>query len=223
MPNQKRTNIHLNNLYSIYKIEPTQPDDIRTNQQYSQDLLSKSVEEAMDKDLFPSKFNLGENQKYQGSDEQLRIYETLEFKDPAYTRYIIQNYGSYDNFLRMNKIHRTTHETFDPRFDFRADVTVITSQKNLKSDHISAMELIMEALTGICTVDYLDKTGNSKRLMGSLNQSVLPPNKSPERFNFFGPLPGNRIALFNLVKKDWSSFYMTNLIRFVRDDTIGIE
>ena len=44
MPNQKRTNIHLNNLYSIYKIEPTQPDDISTNQQYSQDLLSKSVE-----------------------------------------------------------------------------------------------------------------------------------------------------------------------------------
>jgi hypothetical protein len=112
---------------------------------------------------------------------------------------------------------------FDPRYDVKTDVTVNTKEKTYKSDHISPNEIIMEGLSGICTIDYLKKNGNSDRFIGTLNKNIIDSNKSSERVLFFSPLQGNRIVMWNLVKKDWSSFFVSGLIRFVRDDTIGIE
>jgi hypothetical protein len=89
--------------------------------------------------------------------------------------------------------------------------------------NLSPNEIIMEGLSGICTIDYLKKNGNSDRFIGTLNKNIIDSNKSSERVQFFSPLQGNRIVMWNLIKKDWSSFFVGGLIRFVRDDTIGIE
>jgi hypothetical protein len=177
----------------------------------------------MKKDIFVSKFNLGEKQKYNGSDEQIQTYENLENSDPTYARYITSQYGSYQNFLFVNQIQKNFDSVFDPRYDIKTDVTVYTKEKAYKSDHISPNEIIMEGLSGICTIDYLKKNGNSDRFIGTLNKNIIDSNKSSERVQFFSPLKGNRIVMWNLIKKDWSSFYVGGLIRFVRDDTIGIE
>jgi len=223
MPIQKRTTGADNQVYSNYNIEPTQLSPVDYNQEDQQKYLLASINEAMKKDLFVSKFNLGEKQKYNGSDEQIQTYENLENSDPTYARYIVSQYGSYQNFLFVNQIQKNFDSVFDPRYDIKTDVTVYTKEKAYKSDHISPNEIIMEGLSGICTIDYLKKNGNSDRFIGTLNKNIIDSNKSSERVQFFSPLKGNRIVMWNLIKKDWSSFYVGGLIRFVRDDTIGIE
>jgi len=223
MPTQKRTTAVDNQVYSNYSIEPTNSSPVEYNQEDKQKNLIASINEAMKNDLFVSKFNLGEKQKYNGSDTQLQTYENLESSDPAYAEYIIKQYGSYQNFLFVNQIQRNFDSVFDPRYDIKTDVTVVTKEKSYKSDHISPNEIIMEGLSGICTIDYLRKNGNSDRFVGTLNKNIIDSNKSSERVQFFGPLKGNRIVMWNLIKKDWSSFFISGLIRFVRDDTIGIE
>jgi hypothetical protein len=60
-------------------------------------------------------------------------------------------------------------------------------------------------------------------MVATLNKTVIPSGKMAERYNFFNPLQNNRIVLFDLIKNDWSSFFMKNMVRFVRDDTLGIE
>jgi hypothetical protein len=223
MPIQKRTTGVDNQLYSNYSIEPSRLDQVQYDQEDQQKNLMASIQEAMKNDLFVSKFNLGEKQKYNGSDEQLKTYENLEDSDPAYARYIVSQYGSYQNFLFVHQIQKNFDSVFDPRYDVKTDVTVNTKEKTYKSDHISPNEIIMEGLSGICTIDYLKKNGNSDRFIGTLNKNIIDSNKSSERVLFFSPLQGNRIVMWNLVKKDWSSFFVSGLIRFVRDDTIGIE
>jgi hypothetical protein len=223
MPSQKQTKPNLNALNQNYQIETSHLSDVQTEQQYNQSLFAKSIEEAMTKDLFESKSVLGEKQKYQGSEEQIQTYEDLQTSDPSFLRYIIATYGSYDNYLASNRVKTHAFDLFDPRYDFQADITIITKEKFYKTDHISSAELIMEALSGKCTIDYLNKKGQAQRMYASLNKSIIPLDKAEERYQFFSPLRGNRIVLFNLVKQDWSSFYMSGLIRFVRDDTIGIE
>jgi len=223
MPIQKRTTGADNQLYSNYSIEPSRLNQVEYDQEDQQKNLMASIQEAMKNDLFVSKFNLGEKQKYNGSDEQLKTYGNLEDSDPAYARYIVSQYGSYQNFLFVNQIQKNFDSVFDPRYDIKTDVTVYTKEKTYKSDHISPNEIIMEGLSGICTIDYLKKNGNSDRFIGTLNKNIIDSNKSSERVLFFSPLQGNRIVMWNLVKKDWSSFFVSGLIRFVRDDTIGIE
>jgi hypothetical protein len=223
MPIQKRTTAIDNQVYSNYSIEPSQLNKVEYDQENQQKNLIASIEEAMKKDLFVSKFELGEKQKYSGSDVQIQTYENLENSDPVYARYIISQYGSYQNFLFVNQIQKNYDSVFDPRYDIKADITVFTKEKSYKSDHISPNEIIMEGLSGICTIDYLKKNGNSDRFVGTLNKNIIDSNKSSERVQFFSPLKGNRIVMWNLVKKDWSSFFVGGLIRFVRDDTIGIE
>jgi hypothetical protein len=34
---------------------------------------------------------------------------------------------------------------------------------------------------------------------------------------------GQKLLVWNLQKEQWASFYMKNLIRFVRDDTTGLQ
>lgn len=220
MPNQKKPSSRIDQRSINYEIEPTTNLNLEN---LEENLLKISIEEALQQDLFESKFNLGEKQKYQGSDEQLKVYETIGEKDLSFKKFIIQKYGSYEVFLKLNDMSRGQFSIFDPRVDFKADVSILTEEKFFKADHISSVELIMEALYGRCTVDYLDRSGRSHKLFGTLNKNLIPQSKMSERFNFFSPLQNNRIVLFNLIKGDWSSFFMGGLIRFVRDDTVGIE
>ena len=159
---------------------------------------------------------------YWGSQYQRMQYEELKKNDPLYENFIIQTYGSYSNFEESNKVGEGL-DVFNPYIDYKIDVTIITEDKYYKTDHISPYEMISEALSGICTVEYITVKGKANRLIGTLFKKLILPSKSIERSNFFFPLPGNRVGMWDLVKQDWSTFYMNRVIRFVRDDTTGLE
>jgi hypothetical protein len=220
---QKRIIPNTNALRSSDYLEPTVLPRFGADTEDQQQNLYDSIEEAMQKDFLNEKSAQGEKQKYDGSAYQIKTYENLESSDPLYARYISQTYGSYNNFLFTNQLVETQSPIFDPRYDRRVDVTIITKDKFYKSNHISAIEMIMEAMSGICTIDYIKKDGRPNKLVATLDKEKINSNKSSDRTKFFSPLPGERIVMWNIIKQEWSSFYMSNLIRFVRDDTIGIE
>lgn len=186
-------------------------------------ILIDSVDEYFAKEVTsPSDRISGVGEEYWGSDYQKNIYNEFSIKDKLYERFILQRYGSYQNFQFLTR-SGDSENVFDPYTDYKMDVTIITKNKFYKTDHISPTELIRESMYGICTIDYLKVNGQADKIIGTLYKKYINPANVEERTNFFFPLPGNRICLWNTVKQGWSSFFMNRVIRFVRDDSTGIE
>lgn len=159
---------------------------------------------------------------YMGSPKQLKTYEDLKRNDQIYQQYITQTYGSYENYLTMNRIGQA-QSVYDPANDYVMDVTVVTENASYKSDHISTQEVIMEALSGVCTVIFMKMDGSVGRITGTLDSRAVPPKQMEYRKMFFSPQANDRVVMWDLNKQDWRSFYMDRVIRFVRDDTIDLE
>lgn len=160
--------------------------------------------------------------EYVGSQLQKQTYESLQKQDLLYKKFITENYGSFENYLQANKINQDI-AVFDPIRDFMMDVTVVTKDQRYKSNHISAQELLMEALSGICTTIFVKTDGSVGRLTGTLQENAIPGKDQDTRVNFFSPLPNSRIVMWDITKQGWRSFYMSKALRFVRDDTIDLE
>ena len=160
---------------------------------------------------------------YRGSDLQKETYASLENDDLAYKQFITRTYGSYENYLAQNKINQDIN-VFDPLTDYIMDVTVITKDAAYKTDHISTQEVIMENLTGLCTVYFTKKSnGGSRRLTCTLQQNGIPTSQLNTRQNFFSPQKGDRVVVWDINAQGWKSFYMSSVIKFIRDDTTGSE
>lgn len=191
-----------------------------------QELLINSVNKALKDDHLNYQSYLGQKQKYQGSTHKTLKYENLKQKDPLFAEQMSRIYGSYEAFLKAVEDQSKQRNLIDPRSDKKLDVTVITNDIYYKSDHISAQEIIMEALNGICTIDYLDVSGKAQRLNGTLQKRHILSSQVAERYNFFGPLSGRfgeKVVLWNINKQKWSSFYINFAVRFVKDDTTDLE
>lgn len=161
---------------------------------------------------------------YSGSQLQEQTYKNLQMQDVLYEEYIKQTYGSYENFLQKNKImFNDVASVYDPTIDFIADVTVITKDESYKTDHISAQEVILESLSGVCTVIFMKVDGSVGRIVGTLDSRAIPTYQRDTRVNFFSPLAGDRVVIWDINKQGWRSFYMDRVIKFVRDDTIALE
>jgi len=207
-------------------IEPTTdfvPEKIlSTNQQP----LLLSIDKAMREDSLSDLSYLGMKQKYEGSSHQKNKYAALKEKDPLYAAFISKNYGTYQNFLFVYRLVQEQETVYDPLVDHKIDVTVITNEVYYKSDHISAQELIMEALYGVCTVDYIDVNNNVRRLNGTLEKKYMIGSKASERYQFFMPSAGKfgeKVVLWDVNRQKWSSFYLSRTVRFVKDDTLDLE
>jgi hypothetical protein len=212
---------------SRYLIEgdaPTKNEISNSKVDISQkNILISSVDEFFKNDTITQKDVADAHSvSYWGSQYQRMQYDQLIKRDPLYEQYIIQNYGSYDNFQRINLVGESL-DVFNPFTDYKIDVTIITEDKYYKTDHISPFEIISESLTGLCTIDYLKVNGSADRLTGTLQKKYILPSKIVQRSHFFFPMQGNRIGMWNVIKQKWSSFYMSRVIRFVRDDTTGLE
>lgn len=221
-PNIRTANDPGTNLF----IEPTTDFRPENPVAQSQKLLLASIDRAMAEDSLNDLSYLGVKQKYEGSTHQRNKYAGLKEKDPLYATFISKNYGTYQNFLFAYRLVQEQETVFDPIIDHKVDVTVITDQVYYKSDHISGQELIMEALYGICTIDYIDVDNNVKRLNGTLEKKHILSANANQRYQFFMPLPGKygeKIVLWNINKQKWSSFYLSRTIRFVKDDTTDLE
>jgi hypothetical protein len=183
------------------------------------DLNARLSKELNETDAFASKAVL----PYTGSTLQKATYECLQYKDRLYQQFITNTYGSYENFLNLSKINLDIN-VFDPTSDYIMDVTVIKKDTAFKTDHISAQEVILENLSGVCTVFFVKNDGSSRKITCTLESSAIPSGKQREdRLNFFRPLAGDRIGVWDLNSQSWKSFYMSRVFKFIRDDSQSIE
>lgn len=159
---------------------------------------------------------------YYSSDERLNTYKEVSTKDKLFYKYIKGYYGSEDNFFKFNS-QLNKIKTYDPSEDYQAEIVIITKEKIYKADFISPLELLLETMSGICTVDYFKLNGMADRLVCTLSEELIPDAEEDVRYSAFGSIGRKRLIVWNLLKGKWSSFYVPNLIRFVRDETSGIE
>lgn len=159
---------------------------------------------------------------YSGSLYQAETYKKITTEDASYKNFIIKKYGSYENYLRTtNLLSRSS--VFDPTRDFKMDVTVITSDVTYKSDHISADEIILESMSGICSFSYIKKDGSPGRTNGTLEKNFIPTTQLRYRSSFFSPLPKAKIGVWDIYKQEWNIIFLRNMLKFVKDDTSGLE
>lgn len=166
--------------------------------------------------------NSKEYRNYRSSLIQKETYESLQREDLMYQKFITQTYGSYENFLQQNKLLQNI-SIFDPTVDYIVDVTVVTEEAFFKTDHISSQEVILENLSGLCTVWFTKRNGSVRKLNCTLDTKYLPTKEYRTRSGFFSPMAGDRVGVWDLTEGGWKSFYMNSVIKFVRDDTSGIE
>ncbi len=184
--------------------------DSRLSDEFSDSVLSKS----------DSRILAGE---YGGSPYQLETYKKNIMRDNLYQNFVKQNYGSFENYLQQNKVNQFS-SVYDPTNDFRADVKIITKDEAYTSDHISPQEVIMENLSGVCTIFFIKKTnGAARRITCTLSEEYMPTTEFSKRSSFFSPMSGNRIGVWDINEQAWKSFYMDSVFKFVRDDTVGNE
>jgi hypothetical protein len=126
----------------------------------------------------------GEAKPYSGSSTQLDLYNKLVKEDIAYKQYITKTYGSYENYKNLNKVF-TKGSVYDPAVDYMMDVTVITQDEHYKTDHISASEVIMESMSGVCSYNFIKKDGSASKVTGTLEAKYIPGNQLRTRSNFF--------------------------------------
>lgn len=169
-----------------------------------------------------SLLNSKEQRDYRATQLQKQTYDKLQKNDIAYQRFLSNIYGSYENFIQQNKLLREIN-VFDPTVDFITDVTVVTENAFYKTNHISSQEVIMENLSGVCTVWFTKNDGSTRRLTCTLESKYMPSLEYEVRTNFFSPMAGNRIGVWDINQQAWKSFYMSRVFKFVRDDTVGIE
>jgi hypothetical protein len=112
---------------------------------------------------------------------------------------------------------------FDPTTDYIVDVTIIKEDAFYKTNHISSQEIILENLSGVCSVWFTKKNGSTRRLNCTLDTKYMPGKEFNTRANFFSPMAGDRVGVWDINEQRWKSFYMNNVFKFVRDDTSGIE
>lgn len=158
---------------------------------------------------------------YEGSAARRETYESV-VEDENYKKYIAQTYGSYETFLKTKKVFQDVH-VFDPSTDYILDVTVIKKDVAYKSDHMSAQEVILENLTGICSVWFMKGDGSTRRLNCTLQAKYMSDIAADERVKFFSPQKYDRIGVWDINEQSWKSFYMGRVFKFVRDDSVSME
>jgi len=176
----------------------------------------------MEADMEDSGFQQSFGGEYSGSQEQRDTYEKLADEDQKFADYVRENYGSYENYLNIRKILEAEN-LYNPNVHYIIDVNIVTEEKAYRTDHISADQVILEALSGVVTVVFMKNDGSVRRLTGTLQGNVIPSRQNEVRKYAFTPMRGDRILIWDLNESAWKSFYMERVIKFVRDDTIGLE
>jgi hypothetical protein len=203
------------------------PLDPRINQPINKNLSAEVVED-LEYSFLQS--NVSDVSKREGKKEadylsskyRTEKYKTITNEDLEFNKYLRGIYGSAENYLEMNNFI-LENKVYDPETDYQAEVEIITEDTFYKSYFISQQETILELLDGVCTVEYFKVDGSIDRLVCSLSKDEIPESQIQTRLNAFAGLRGDRVLVWNLIKRDWASFYMSNLKRFIRDDTSGIQ
>jgi len=166
-----------------------------------------------------------EKADYSASPYRTKTYKSITEKDKLLNEYLKLRYGNVETFFNLTDSLKE-NKVYNPTTDYQVEVGVISKDYYYKSDFISAQEVVLENASGICTIDYLRVDGRADRMIASLQEDLVPSSQEDVRQAAFGGIAnayGERILVWNLLKGGWSSFYMSRLIRFIRDDTTGLE
>ena len=178
----------------------------------------------LESDLNDPSYSLapGKIKDYVTSEYKSELYKNLTKEDEEFQKYIKNTYGSEENYFKfINSLSES--RIYDPETDYFADVLIKTKDQAYKSEFISFHEVVMELLSGICVIEYTRVNGNSDKIVGSLSSKHIPDSEADTRLYGFGGLGRGRVLIWDTIKGGWSSFYMPNVIRFVRDETSGLE
>lgn len=193
-------------------------------QKASQD--KKQAEATILKDFLNSDLNyrskLGVPQEYVNSVEKKEYFKKLAKEDADFEEFIKLKYGSLENFYKFNP-DLSEDRIYDPLTDYDVEVEIITEEQYLKSNFISSQELFMEVLGGVSTIQYLKVDGNAAQLIGTLKKSFIPSSQYETRDRAFAFFGSKKLLLWDITKQDWSSVYIRNMRRFIRDDTTGLQ
>ena len=159
---------------------------------------------------------------YNSSEYRIEKYKNLPENDKTFASHLKQIYGSVSNFFDF-KQDLVQDKLYDPSTDFLAEIVVITEDEYYKSGFISSDELFFEIIDGIATIEYFKVDGRAAKIIGTLKESLVPSSQQKARSGAFSFMGSDRILVWDLQKQGWSSFYMENLRRFVKDDTTGLQ
>ena len=159
---------------------------------------------------------------YLSSEYRQQNYLNLAKNDEEFNSYLRKSYGTIQNFFDFNDEIQNIR-TYNPAVDYLVEVSIITNEKIYESNFISKTETILEMLSGVCTLDYYKTDGRIARITGTISDDYIPDTEYETRLYSFYGLPGNRLLIWDLSKRKWSSFYMSNMERFVRDETSGVQ
>ena len=166
--------------------------------------------------------NKGNSEDYYSSKYRLEKYKNLINDDNEFNLYLRNLYGNPDTFLDI-KGNLIENRVYDPVTDYNVEVGIITEDTYYKGSFISYDEVILELLHGTCTIDFIKVNGLAGLIVGTLSNEKIPSSQQGIRMASFGGLGGGRILVWNLLKSKWSSFYMSNLRRFMSDETSDIQ
>jgi hypothetical protein len=193
------------------------------NQQLETNLVEELETSFLQSNLFDVNKKEGKKEEdYLSSEYRKNKYKNITQKDVEFNKYLRGIYGSAENYLEMNNF-LIENKIYDPTSDYLAEVEIITKDSFYKSSFISQTETVLELIDGVCTIDYFQKNGSIDRLVVSLSGAHVPQNELRTRLSAFAGLQGERVLVWNIVKKGWSSFYMSNMTRFIRDDTSDVR
>lgn len=149
-------------------------------------------------------------------------YQNLAKDDDDFSGFLKTKYGSIKTFFELNE-QLVEERIFNPLTDYPIEVEIITKEQYLKTNFISSSEMFLETLDGVATIQYLKKNGNASQIVGTLKKSLIPSSQYETRDKVFSYFGGQRILVWDLIKQDWSSFYVPLVRRFVRDDTTDLQ
>jgi hypothetical protein len=192
-------------------------EDLNQAKDFELNLLNTFLESE-----FSRKASKGLAKDYMNSLVRSEKYKKAAGDDETFLELIQKKYGTLENFLLFNQT-LSENRIFDPVSDYEIQVEIITEDQFLKSNFISSQEVYLEILDGVATVQYFKKDGNIAQVTGTLKKSFIPSSEHETRMGALGGFGGNRVLMWDIQKQGWSSFYLPNVRRFVRDDTTGLE
>ena len=193
------------------------------NEEAQENLKNALEEEFLNSTLTDETYvNKGDAKDYYSSKYRLEKYKSLINDDNEYNLYLRNLYGNANTFLET-KTNLIENRNYDPLTDYVVEVGIITEDTYYKGSFISYDEVILELLNGTCTIDFIKVNGLAGMIVGTLSKDKIPSSQGDVRLASFAGLGGGRILVWNLLKGKWSSFYMSNLRRFMSDETSDIQ
>lgn len=141
-------------------------------------------------------------------------------EDMYYSSYFNKRFGNLDVYFNSDAMQYPVG--FNPLTDKYVDVKIAKEGKLYISDHVNPNQIIEELLDGVVSFLVIKVNGQVTKIVGTLKEDMVRGDEGV-RNAAFDLLPDGRVLVWNVRKSKWSSFYPSNLLEMIRDDTTEFE